>query len=717
MAKKIADKTLQIMNTELVALLEYAKLNNIEVNVDDLMAALQPLIHAEISAKYEKNADVKESKSDQGAEQNRKLAMQSDADKKKAMAARHNMNSPMVQRQVENMLAGYLMDNGSAESQLLKNGGSLLSLYTLAKQDKSDEVVNTLGVTEEIKDKHAYFVPNVIVNTYMHRNHIDDFAKAANEVQNKNAIVCNFLLDQQTQSGDWYIGGGAEGLKVLLGEDEMPGKQRVAGILDVCGVEPKLRDLVVLHKGKGSTKYGIVLDQENGKKFQEEITNPRSLLRSKYVTLTDMAQTITRSTDSQFGGSADGDENPAGDKGQADLVKGQQGWADNLTNNTSTVLRDIQQSITGVYNAVARYIAISSSDSRMPKISNVPHVETNEKDPHQFILDEFSAISESARDFCATLGVDLPMVHGKSGSYSVDVVEFGAQPYNKVLKIIMQRYGSVKNIAAHLTKLAGAYNACLWNVKHKITAILDQMKFGVSGDDGEELQTDNEVARARDTRTKLMEKQYRTVDGKKFTLNAMMNNVPDSVLTGTFDDDEVPVQYNEDFSKAFKQANQIEVSLSKGVPVSDEEIGANCNRLAEMLVNHLNDSIRLQNLMPLLKSVDMSARAAFGRVYSKMRNMVASYTPIPYDMWIRELRKLFGDNQTVLKSVLGSTQEADAEEPEQVESPEPEPTQVKAPVEQSSKPDQSSDDRDRRVLSLSDDDEDEDIADMTISRI
>lgn len=729
MARKQSDRTLQILNTELVALLEYAKDQQIDVDAEQLMAVLHPLIYNEISAKYEKNADIvnvrttkTQSKSEQDAERQHKAAMQTEAGKRMALAARHNLDSPAVNEQVKIMLDGYMHGNADSIEQLCKNGGSLLSLFTKAKQDTSEEVVNTLGITEHIKDKHAYFVPTAVVQNYMRRKNISRFTQAMNELQRNKSILCNFMLDQQNPNGDWYIKGGAVGLKILLGKPAMPGKPQEVGILDVCGIEPKTRDLVIANKGRGSTNYDIVLDRDNGLKFQNELTDSTSKLRSKYITLTDVSQTSTTSTDSNQG-SSDGEDNQMEKKQQGNLVHGQDLLVSGRTDDSSSILETMQLSINRVYNAVNQYNEANARfNGSMPELKDLPQVQYNENDPYDTILKEIDAISECASSFCKSLGVELPLVHGKSGAYSVDVAIFNYKPRNQVMARIDRniKYSYAPAIKRQLKTMTDAFHACLWYIDKNIQKVLPMMKFGDDIDGSVSDEKETAIDAQRKTREALMSQRYTTIDNKAFTLSDLLNKVPDNIL-GDFDDGEHIIQYNPEFVEEYKKSNEIEVRLSRNATVSDDEIKQNCAKLAEMLLSHVNDAIRLDRLSSMQDDLSGEAIDVFDELYPDLEHRNDAFYPILPDMWKSVERELFGNQKELydrFEMKLGKTSSAESSrvEPEVVDNEPVKKPEIKAPVAPANRADISQTSGGRK-LSLDDFDEDSELADMTISRV
>ena len=312
MANKDTVSMLDILNTELLALVEYARMYPTKIDTDPnsnyyFADTVQRLAEIEVNAKL---GDVDST----------------DANKKQKY-------DDAVAKLKDNTRAASLIygatKNQKALNSLYKVAGSLSSLIIGDKSMKTDTSAMYSG-TNEITDTGVnFFVPKAEVDRRLRRKM--RFADALNDVINgKTGYLCNYPMNQDNPDRCTYIGGAKQGLIELLGD----GTTR--GVLPACGIEG---ELVQNHHASSMLKYEIKLDAENTEKFKEQLLAPYNSLgptnvRSHLVftrrgggdtkTLTDLSASDTEKPEEgrEHGNSVEGQMEDAFNRMRDEMISG-----------------------------------------------------------------------------------------------------------------------------------------------------------------------------------------------------------------------------------------------------------------------------------------------------------------------------------------------------------------------------------------------------------
>jgi hypothetical protein len=465
-----------VLNIELLALIEYARMTGAKVNENELKAALQSEVKILIDHKL-------------GTDPDKEIVYQT-------AVARND--SDAVWSDVMRSIANALYDNGTDLTDDTKSNQKA-NIYKYVGSAYAS-VVNNKRVTSVLQGElheHTgltpkdivYFIPNVCIQKLTSAGMSVTKAIAALCKNNENAALCSYKRKaeenkdakhkgKKSQVDYSFINGSLGGLKALAGVDHNP------GVLSLIGIQGTL-----MRSHGGPTTYTIKLDKANTDTLNELIDHSDSVF---YDNMTLTSRMNYGSSQEKSEGDDDGDDEKAKLKRQeSDETKGQKKIQD-LSDHSSNI--DAQDDLNGMLNyridVIYRYLEMANG-------YGLPTPEfkcTKSADD----IDKVNAISKFIVDLANQMDMDVNVIYGTVGGTQlrdVDVAklsEFSSQKLYTLFKHNKEVLYRLK-LQKFIDLMLSAFVTFGVNAQDMLKKVYGTIKFG--GDDTKPTDEPNETAK------------------------------------------------------------------------------------------------------------------------------------------------------------------------------------------------------------------------------
>ena len=453
-----------VLNIELLALIEYARLTGAKVNENELKAALQSEVKILIDNTLGKDSD-KEIVYQTAVERNDSDAVWSDVMRSIANAL-YDTGTDLTDDTKSNQKANIYKYVGSAYASVINN--------KRVKSVLQGELHEHTGLTP--KDV-VYFIPNVCIQKLVASGMSVTKAIAALGKNNDTAALCSYKRKaeqnkdavahgKKSQVDYSFINGALGGLKALAGDDQNP------GVLSLIGIQGTL-----MRSHGGPTAYTIKLDKENTDKLNELINHSDSVF---YDNMTLTSRMNYGSGQQKQDGDDDGEEEKAKLKRQESNESKGQETLQNLSDQSSNI--DAQNDLNGMLDYridfIYRYLGLAEGrDLPKPEFNATKSADD---------IDKVNAISKFIVDFANKLDMDVNVIYGTVGGTQlrdVDVAklsEFSSQKLYTLLKRKKDVLYSLK-LQRFIDSMLSAFVTFGVNAQDMLKKVYGTIKFG--GDD------------------------------------------------------------------------------------------------------------------------------------------------------------------------------------------------------------------------------------------
>lgn len=594
-----------ILNTEFMALIEYARRNpsTVHVDMEKLKRALIELATDEIPHKF----NIDGGKSDDPI---------NIAKRQKAELASKKLNSDKVWNQIETVIVGALTGDEKSLTSLYKAGGSALALFSRDKSEREQYMMN-LSSVDSFSNNQAFFVPDALVNRYLKNPNFPDrknmsFDRAMNEVQRTQFILCNYKLDQQNPDGCSYIDGGKNGINILLGDPDH------IGILAACGIPVTRDSLVSPEYTKRSTKYRIKLTPEQAKEFESQLNDSSSLLRTKYITLTKVAINKEVGTTVEKDESAPDKENSGQNAMDEKINLGKESMVSDSVSDIDERIGHLDNAIKTVMGAINTYNR--SISTVLPKVPFKQRQVSKDADENR--LYQIDAISNFAVSFAKVFSVNVKTQQCSVGSTVINVAVFGARQWAAILANMRRNRNimMVESLADIVNRTATALRGFLSDIVTKIETVYAVAKFGDSQSNSDDKSSDEtNLVKAKNFVHDILSNEYKLKSGKTVTFEQLYNDLDNAVEQMEMDNLTLPKQ----LCDAFDHFSSVISNVYRGQEVNvdfEELMATDIQVITNSVLSRMNALDYWSNMKDKPVSVGNASVTLNSLIHSAMDN-------------------------------------------------------------------------------------------------
>ena len=361
-----------VLNTEICALIEYAKMTGKvdEIDTDAVIDLLKSLVHNEIDQKYGNDPDKLE--------------------EAKLINARYD--SDEVWYDVEDYLAKTFYGDDNVDfdkkSSLYDRGGSVSSLVLNNKRITNQKSGQLGLLTGDRFNETMYFIPMNAeqINKEAQKNNCS-FEQAINILGTHTPMyLCHYSLKQRRKDGVRFIYGSLAGLKRLCGSD---------GILKRLGINGSLESGV-------RKQYRVVLDADSASTFEKMVANPTSPL---FDYITETARLNDKEESTTFSGNSDDPEDNKSAQNKKELSTDNQESLQDMYDNIDYT--EYEQSLQDSIDKVSRAIYAYNTLAKSCRLPSIPFNAAGND------IDKVNAITKYIVELGKSLGVEIKVITGR----------------------------------------------------------------------------------------------------------------------------------------------------------------------------------------------------------------------------------------------------------------------------------------------------------------
>ena len=572
------------MHMELLALVEYAKMANINVDENELRNVLVSWTEIDFDLKYAKIKDK-------------------DEDRKKI--AEINKGKLSGNEKIENDLVRTVINElySSTPGRLYDYAGSLASIVSNYGIDDN----RTYRSTDDVSGGENWFIPLSFLLRYVQKSGNEKLSVLSDQtITACKDYRCIYkrgqnLVDGVKKDGPVYVIGYLPALKVLM------------HILPLCGVTGKLVKNPA--KKKGDFENAIEFDSENGDKFDAMFTDGTSKLRESIV-LT-KAGSDEASQLGKAGASADdGDDTGAGNSEEA---KTQEGHEDFARQKESTygadfgefdrIVRSRDVAVKNFAGMLNRYV--NNGFDGLKPFAEIPYevksvgglVDASMDELEKKCVEDFmiiNAVTDYYVAFGKALGIDVKSDEYVCSGIPVRVAKPMLLVTAKVRTAIADAASARPELNADAKRLFDSLNTFFSGIMGPLNKVTDVSKkeSGQTADLSVKSELNGKL-------TAITDRPVPLTSGQQVKVSDVINDIADAIEKQIDDRSEMhlPVEVLSAYTRVIDSEADIRSAIRSGkVPGSMDEafwdkMKADVNVLSEIYVAHTDAAIRWANVL------------------------------------------------------------------------------------------------------------------------
>lgn len=510
----------QILNAELMGLVEYARAKSIDVNMTLLRSAMTSIASLQVNDKLLSGTEYR-----RPGKKERPFNVE-EAKRKDAERIQANMHNDEIWDTLRRTVSAAVSGDDNALSSLYKMGGSSLSAFSRDKQLKRDNN-QSLSQTDTIKNNHPYFVSvKQVLAKYGDQivHHQITFDDAMTQYNQTDSILCNYDFEQEPdKNGCKYIYGGEEGLLSFAGR-----KAGRNGVLKLCGMNVDHTSIQPSSRKNASTKYCIRLSPEDAKTFERMIVDSESILRQKYLQLTNVSETRDEGTTVVTGNEEPNKPDSAQHGRDAAVVTGHQQLGEERVNDFDQRVAGLANALKSAVGKMKRYMMYPSPRKPVIKLSKF----TPSPDADVNLLKQIEYLSEFAVEFGKVFNTDVAVIKCLMGVETFHIATYTDANYSAVISTLNRKMPQILTEEA-LAECVNAVNKALYaffhNIEKRISAVYSGIKFGDDAKSDVSKETVDQLSEARERLNTILTKQYVVENGVFTTVQDMNSDIQSAI--------------------------------------------------------------------------------------------------------------------------------------------------------------------------------------------
>jgi hypothetical protein len=462
--KPLSRRTL--FDTELLALIEYVRMNRLQKNVDTTL--LQNALHNFAEAIWQ--AEEME-------------LMSKGYDEEELNARMNELNSARAKEQREgawNQVMTIIVEmlGNPSDDDLYTRQGNVINY--IAKDKSGPATVERLvTIVHELPAGVVHFMPKGLVeNTarkMFNKGVFDEVTeseidKAAYELINTpQHYLCNYNMGPVEPGEQTAIYGSKLALEELV-------RVKPIGVLRACGIHDC--KLSMVKPGYSESGYKIVLSPKNTAIFREQMENRASILRQKGILLTSITTVQTTSSEEKKPTDDKDDEASQQNHSEANQTEMAEYMKEQMVNQYQEYQTDLNAFITRVVNAIKKYKSIATNIGKAIPNPAFDTTQIPSQDDDAATFAKVNLIADFTLGFAKAYGVELPTKTLYYSDSPLKLVDLGInQEYGELNGKVSRnlRGGMDVNIHKLLTTMLAVLRNFWMNVEQKLLKVYNTL--------------------------------------------------------------------------------------------------------------------------------------------------------------------------------------------------------------------------------------------------